>query len=123
MKRAIKIQGTEYPLKFGFGAFRLLGRLWNLNGMQSVMSKIQAPFEKGKEEGTFEQFEIIGALVWAGISNAGVEDIPEENDIIDDVMLSPDKIELVMAAFTESIPQQGNPQPRKKPGKKGAKKS
>ena len=123
MDRAIEIQGTRYPLKFGIGAYRLLGKIWNLNGVQSVMNKIQSPFEKGKEAGSFEQFDAIGYLTWAAISNAGVEEGPDVDTIIDDMMFAPEKMEEVMTAFSENIPQGGNPQPRKKPGKKGAKKS
>ena len=125
MDRAIEINGTKYPLKFGIGAYRLLGRVWKLDGVQGVMNKIQSPFEEGKEAGSFEQFDVIGYLTWAAISNAGVEEGPDVDAIIDDMMFAPEKMEAVMTAFSENIPQQkpGNPQPRKKPGKKGAKKS
>lgn len=126
MERAIEIRGTKYPIKFGIGAYRLLGRIWKMESIQAIMNKIQAPFEKGSEPGSLEQFDVIGNLTWAGIKNArpkgDTAEIPEVDDIIDDMMFSHEKMEEVMAAFSANIPQQGNPQPRKKPGKKAAKK-
>lgn len=123
MERAIEIQGTSYPLKFGIGAYRILGRIWNTESIQVIMNKIQEPFEKGKEPGSLAQFDTIGNLTYAGIKNArpkgDTTEIPEVDDIIDDMMFASEKMEEVMAAFSENIPKQGNPQPRPKARKKG----
>ena len=122
MKRSIEIQGTEYPIEFGFGAFRILGALWKLK-FNGVIQKISEDFSSAGDDPSFEQFETIGQMVWAAMQNAGIDDPPKVDKIMDDIMFAPEKLETVMSAFAEKMPQEkpGNPQPRKAPGKKAKK--
>lgn len=118
MKRAIEIQGTKYPIQFGYGSFRILGEKWNCKGVQSVAKKFQEVFpEKGSDDISFEQADKIGDLALAGIENAGCEEIPHRDTIVQEILFDGDKLEALMAAFAESFPKSGNPQPRKKTGK------
>lgn len=117
--RKIKIDGTEYPIKFGYGAFKLLGYKWNCKGVQGVAQKFQEVFpENGSEDLEFEQGDKLGDLALAGMETAGVEDLPNRDDLVNELMfVNPSLIEVIMNAFAESFPKSGNPQPRKKTGK------
>lgn len=126
MRTEIEIQGTRYPMRFGFGAFRILGSLWDCKGVQGVVGKIQGLFPKeGSGDIEFEQAEMIAQLIWAGIENAGTDlETPEDNDILDEVLLAnPDKLQVVMTAFAESFPKSGNLKPVKSTGKGKRKKT
>ena len=118
MNKEIKIQGEKYPIKFGYGAFRILGNKWKCSGVQAVAKQFQNIFpEGGSDDIEFEQGDMIGDLVLAGMENAGVDSTPEKDDIINEVLFDSDKLNVVMQAFADSFPKPGNPQPRKKTGK------
>ena len=117
--QSIKIAGSSYPLKFGYGAFKFLGRLWNCPGIAQVSEKVQKAFpEEDKGEVSFEQMDLIGDITFAGINNAGVEvdNIPEAEDIIQAIVFEDSKqLSIVMTAFSESFPKEkGNAEPRSK---------
>ncbi|WP_281681829.1 hypothetical protein [Zunongwangia profunda] len=114
--QSIKISGSVYPLKFGYGAFRLLGRNWNCPGIAQVSEKVQQAFPEGSNnEVSFDQIDLIGDITYAGISNAGVSDIPDPEDIIQAIVFEDaNQLSIVMNAFSESFPKEGNVQPRSK---------
>ncbi|WP_121665239.1 hypothetical protein [Mesonia aquimarina] len=122
----IEIQGKAYPIKFGYGAFRLLGEKWNCPGMQSVINEIQAAFPQAKKdeevEITFESGDKVADLVFSAITNADPNlDLPNKDELLNILFLG-GKLSIVMDAFQKSMPSQGNPKPGKKPGKKATKK-
>jgi len=118
MGKTIEIQGKTYPMKFGYGAFRLLGDMWDCKGIQGVATKFQEEFKSAGEEVSFEQADMLGDMVLAGIECGGTIELPDRDDVVHDLLFNAEKIEEVMTAFSESF-DQGKPQPRKKPGKKG----
>lgn len=105
-------------MKFGYGAFRLLGEIWGCKGIQGVANKFQHEFKSAGEEVSFNQADMLGDMVLAGIECGSTADLPNRDDVVHDLLFNAEKIEVVMTAFSESFTQ-GNPQPRKKPGKKG----
>ncbi|HET8885236.1 MAG TPA: hypothetical protein VFM70_02680 [Salinimicrobium sp.] len=112
MKHAIEIAGTSFPLKFGFGAFKLLGNAWDCKGIQSVINEFQKIIPTGKEpDVTFEAADKLADVAFAGISNAGVKELPDSDECIE-ALLFGGQLEPLMIAFQESLPQ-GNPQPVK----------
>lgn len=120
MKKTIEIEGTKYPIRFGYGAFRILGEKWNCSGVQAVANRFQELFpEKGSDDVSFEQGNTLGDLALAGMENAGVEDAPSRDDVVNEMMfVDSEQIQVLMNAFAESFPKSGNPKPRKKTGKK-----
>lgn len=118
MAAKITLDGTEYPIHFGYGAIRYLGRIWNLNGPQEVFERFGKLFDGKEAAGSFDQMEAMGWLIIAGISNAD-QDPPELNAVVDQVMKDPTLMEVVMTEFQRSLPQ-GNPQPTPK-GRKSKK--
>ena len=112
MAATIELNGTSYPMKFGYGAVRILGDQWNLKGPGQVFERFGQ-----LEPESFDQFEALAALICAGITNAG-ETAPDLYSMVDMVMANPHLMEGVMAEFQKSLPQ-GNPQPAPKGRKKG----
>ena len=116
MNDKITIAGTAYPLKFGFGAFRILGEKWNCKGVQGVINEFQNLFPQEKEQEvdiTFEASDKLADVAFAGISNACAEELPDVDDCIN-ALLFEGQLQVVMNAFTKSLPKQGNPMPVKK---------
>jgi hypothetical protein len=125
MGTTIEIQGKKYPLKYGYGAFRLLGETWECPSVQKVAKKFQEIFPAaGIEDVSFEQANALGELALAGIQNAlpraRWQDLPELDDVVNELLFQDStKINLVMTAFTESFPKSGNAEPRS-PARKAA---
>jgi len=117
MGKTIEIQGTTYPMKFGYGAFRLLGEKWNCKGIQGVATKFQKEFKSAGKEVSFDQADMLGDMVLSGIECGGNIDLPDRDDVVNDLLFNSEKIEEVMTAFSESFAQ-GKPQPRKARKKK-----
>lgn len=121
MVQTIELQGKKYPIKFGYGAFRNLGFVWDCKGVQGVAKKFQDIFpEGGSDDVSFEQADKLGDLAIAGLEAAGNHDHPERDDVVQELLFNPEKLEKLMQLFTDSFPK-GNPQPRKNPGKKAKK--
>jgi len=115
MSNSIEIKGIKYPVKFGYGAFKLLGNMWGEKGVQGVAKKFQEVFKDAAEDVSFGQADMIGDLVMAGVENAQPNtDFPfNSEDAVQEVLFSEDKLAGIMLAFTESFPKSGNPKPRK----------
>ena len=107
-------------MKFGYGAFRLLGIFWNCKGIQGVANKFQKEFKSAGKEVSFNQADMLGDMVLSGIECAGIIELPQRDDVVNDLLFNSEKIEVVMTAFSESFTQ-GKPQPRNTPGKKAKK--
>lgn len=125
---SIEISGEKFPLRFGYGAFRILSLKWDCKGPQSVIKKIMEIFptdaKKDAEIG-FDQGDQIGELVLACIQNAepGREASLDLDEVVGQLMFDPAKLEYVITAFIENFPKTGNPQPQKPLGKKQKKKA
>jgi hypothetical protein len=123
--KTINIAGTSYPLKYGYGAFRLLGEYWNQKGIQGVIKVFNESFANMDKEQEFDALNKIGDLVNAGIENAGGETI-ERDEILQEVMFKDaEKLQIVMDEFVKSIPGAENGKKKvsqKKPPRTKAKK-
>lgn len=119
MAVAIEIKGKKYPVKFGYGAFRYLGALWNCKGMTEVINKLSALDGMG-EAFSFEQGDVLSDLVLAGIRDSVGEDEDIWRDqVMDAILENPEIMILVMAELMRSFPQ---PKADAKPAAKGKKK-
>lgn len=120
MKNTIKIEGKTYPIRFGYGAFRILGEKWNCKGIQGVAKKFQDIFpEQDTEDLEFDQAKMLGDLALAGMENAGGEDLPHGDEVVQSIVFEDSsQLSTLMNAFSDSFPQSGNPKPVKKTGKK-----
>ena len=105
----IEIKGTAYPMAFGYGAFRTMGRLWHCKGIEETMQRL-AKLEQIKDGLTFEQEDIIADIVLSAIAHNGFDgELPTQDAIIEAVVENPTVLEEVTTALIESLPQAGNP--------------
>jgi hypothetical protein len=114
--QSIELGGKIYPMKFGLGSFKILALMWNCKGLQSVSKKIEGIFPQGSEDEElgFDQMDDIGDLIMAGIQNAspGNEFGLVRDEVVEEVIFDAEKLQMVINAFIQSVPQKGNPQPQ-----------
>ena len=119
----IKIEGKTYPLKFGYGAIKQLGLLWDVE-LGEVFPKFDAAFKGMQNNLKYEHVDVIGELVLAGILNANkhVEIEIDSDDIVQDLIFNERSEELtrVSKLFFDSMPKdlKGTQPAKKKPAKK-----
>lgn len=112
MSQVIEIKGVSYPLRFGYGALRELGNLWNLNGPEEVGEKIGKAFSFSGESLKlgFKQMDVVAAMVYSAIVAADPENPPEINlnDCADAVMGNPTGFLNVIEAWGNALPKPQN---------------
>jgi len=121
----IKVNNVSYPVKFGYGAIRLLGGIWGMNGFVPVVEKVGGMIPEGKDfELSFDNLDTIGDIIWAGIVNAAKEDETDaidRTDTVDAFFADMSSIAQIFELFMQSMPKgnqkEGKPKPRKS-GKK-----
>jgi hypothetical protein len=105
---SITIEGKDYPIKFGYGAFKRLGLLWEQEGTQGVVGVIKDSLGDMGTDPKFEALEKLADLVNAGIDNAG-GGVIDKDDILNELVFKDiDKLHTVVNAFLESMPNQDN---------------
>lgn len=111
MNKAVKIEvnGVSYPIKFGYGAIRLLGGQWNMKGFQPVVNKVAGLIPEGEDiDLSFEMLDTIGDLIWAGIINAAKEGEAENvlrEDVVDAFFNDLGGIKEIFELFMVSMPK------------------
>ncbi len=124
-KIEIKIGTETYPVKFGFGAFQVMGAEWSLTGIDDVINKVATLVPTEGAEVAIMKFEVlndIATVVSAGILNAG-GGIVENSDIVDAMFDDMNILKQVFELFLASIPkpkESVKPDARKAVGKKKA---
>ncbi|WP_417832777.1 hypothetical protein [Terasakiella sp.] len=139
MALKIKIGKETYPIAFGYGAFRIMGRKWGCAGINQTLQRlsildalavrvpegasqeeIDALFEKKGLELTFDQEDVICDMMLAGIQLASPNiDLPDQEAVLISVFENPTIIAAAMEQLIESMPvQSGNVNPAKRAGAK-----
>jgi len=142
----LNIDGVKYPLKYGYGTTKLLGREWKLPGMMEVFAKViqMMPFQDpekvdlenvseeenaaiGAEMLKFENIDIMIDIVQAGIlhGNPDLKELPIDNDgIADHLFSNMEDLTDVFGAFLASMPRpKATPEPQKKRSARAKKKT
>lgn len=124
-KLIIQVNGKPYPVKYGYGAIRMLGESWNLSGLTEVylhVLKILAVTDKdpekvdldtvneedlGKSILQFENLEIIKEVAFVGVQYASKgEDLEvDSDDVMDSLLADMSLLSEVFQAFIKSMPQ------------------
>lgn len=119
----IIINGNEYFLKFGYGAFRVLGRIWKINTLEATGEKIAKAFSKIDKKGGsfgFEQMDVLSDMIYSAIicNDPSVKNKINQDDIASEILRQPSEltaiIELYMNSINSMLSPQGKPQPPKK---------
>lgn len=110
----LKIKEKSFRLAFGLELFRILGRKWDLPGINEVLVKI-ALIEGLKANPTFEQMDILEDLLFSAIINAEGEDVDLKGvKILDEFLKNPENMDNFLKSLTDSLPQN---KPDEKEGK------
>jgi hypothetical protein len=114
----ITINEIDYSLRFGYGALRALGEVWNVAGPVQVGEKISDSFA-GFDGGdlTYEQIDVIAAMVLSAIiaQDATVKKRLDIDEVAQAMMAQPEAMAEVLTAYMAAMPQpKGNPQPATK---------
>lgn len=111
MKNTIEINGTSYPIKYGYGAIRALGVYLNTPGYDTTIEKVNqllqqlANAEKDGVSILFEVTDALGYLLLAGLDNADPDNDFEHTDLCDVVLLNPEILKTVFETFMASMPK------------------
>lgn len=116
----IKIENTDYPIKFGFGANRILAECWGLKTLGQVGLKLSKTFDfDEKKEPTIEQFTALGEFVLSGILNVSPDAAVDADDVADAIMQDVGKMSDIIKLYSDSIPKiSGKPKNVKRGQKK-----
>ena len=105
---SITIEGKDYPIKFGYGAFRQLGSFWDIEGIQGVIKMFEKTFSNMGDDPKFDALEKIGDVVNAGVINAGGSYMNVDDILNELVFKDSGKLQIVLDAFMSSLPNQEN---------------
>lgn len=143
MDKTINIQGTEYPVRFKFRMFRILGDKWGCKGPFSVINKFRKqifpdgiPEDIGEEDDEeailnsmdfpFESSRYFLDLINAAIVTAGGSELDMTlEEFEDEIMMDMETLAFVTTEFMANISKQqesGNAEPRSKARKTATKK-
>ena len=114
----LQLGENSFKLKFGLKLFRILGRKWNLPGINETVLKM-ACLDGASTDLTFDQLDVIEDLLCAAIEAGNDENIDLSNiDIIDEFFKNPNALQTLTQQLVESLPQQkeelGKPKVAKK---------
>jgi len=110
MKDTINIDGTEYPIRFGYGAIRMLGATLNAPGYDTTVKRVidilkQLTLAEKEGQGIpFEVTDTLGYLLLAGLDNAAENDF-EHTALCDFVLKNPESLKKVFELFMEAMPK------------------
>lgn len=122
MALKIKIGKETYPIAFGYGAFRIMGRKWGCAGINETMKRLSL-LDGIDENLTYDQEDIIADMILAGIELANAETdtviaLPSRAKAFEAVLLKPDLLPTIITELMQSFPQSGNVNPAKRAGAK-----
>tara|TARA_B100000768_G_scaffold46545_2_gene45349 strand:+ start:7926 stop:8321 length:396 start_codon:yes stop_codon:yes gene_type:complete len=116
----ININGIDYFLKFGYGAFRVLGQIWKVGTLEATGEKISKAFQNlDHKNGTFgfEQMDVLCDMVYSAIlcKNPQVKNDINKDDIATEILKNPNAlteiIELYMSSISSILSPAGKPKP------------
>jgi hypothetical protein len=102
----ITVGGKNYPLKFGYACLRLLSALWGCT-LAQLFDKL------GQIEG--REIESFVDIVYCALSVANPDVDFDADEVGDFIIANPDKLQEIIAAFQQSMPQ-AKPDDAGKPG-------
>lgn len=110
------INDVPYPLKFGYGAFRSLGKKWECKGTAAVFQKLSVLDGIDDAGMSFDQEQMVLDLAIAGIDCAGnyKTDLPGLDLIAMDVLLNADNLSMIFSCLMSAMPKAAEPTNKKK---------
>lgn len=102
----ITINQTEYTVKFGFAANRILAKIWKLKTLGEIGNKLAKTFKfKKGAEPTIEQLVGMGDLVLAGILSVQPDAQITNDDVCNSFFEDFDTVTKIVLLYGESMPK------------------
>ena len=119
----IEIEGVSYPVKFGYGALKVLGRTWGKTDLQEVFSCLGKLGDLGNGKLGFESMDMLGDITLAGILSQDPAAVLNRDQVVEMFMQQPEVMSAIMTQFAASLPNQETtkkkiPAPKKSPTRK-----
>jgi hypothetical protein len=112
----LELGGKSFKLVFGLKLFRLLGRKWDLPGIDEVVQKI-AILDAADKKLTFAQIDVLEMILVTAIECAGETINVFEFDIIDEFFKSPKALDVFKNVLVNSMPNSKSIEPGENEGK------
>lgn len=112
----IEINGTPYPVKYGYGAIKILGRYLQTDGYDVTVKEVSALLatlaaaEKSGGGIPFSVTDALGYLLKAGLEYADPDNDLPLDDVTEFVLQNPDTLKPVFELFSESMPKPKAPE-------------
>lgn len=100
----LKLGKKSFKLKFGLGLFRILGRKWQLPGIDEVVQRI-AVLDSADGKLTFEQLDVLEDVLIAAIEYGGCTDDLSKFDIIEEFFADPKALDNFKDGIINSLPK------------------
>ena len=100
----LQLGDKSFKLEFGLGLFRLLGRKWQLPGIDEVVQKITI-LDTVDGKLTFDQIDVLEEILISAIENGGNSEDVKGFKIIDEFFKDPNALENFKNALVNSMPK------------------
>jgi len=100
----LNLGDKSFKLKFGLGLFRILGRKWQLPGIDEVVQRI-AVLDSVDGKLTFEQIDVLEQVLISAIEYGGCKDDLTDFDIIDEFFKDPKALDNFKDGIISSLPK------------------
>lgn len=100
----LKLGKKSFKLEFGLGLFRILGKKWQLPGIDEVVQKI-AVLDNPEGKLTFEQMDILEEIIISAIECGGAIDDLKGLKILDEFFKDPKALENFKNGIINSLPK------------------
>lgn len=100
----LQLGEKSFKLKFGLGLFRILGRKWQLPGIDEVVQRI-AVLDSVDGKLTFEQIDVLEQVLISAIEYGGCKDDLSQFDIIEEFFNDPKALDNFKDGIINSLPK------------------
>jgi hypothetical protein len=100
----LKLGKKSFKLEFGLGLFRLLGRKWQLEGIDDVVQKI-AVLDSVDGKLTFDQIDILEEILLSAIEYGGSTEDLKGLKILDEFFKDPKALDNFKDVLINSLPK------------------
>jgi hypothetical protein len=107
----IKINNTTYPIKFGYGAIRILGIYLGKPSYDETVKEVQrllSVLTDSEKAGTPPPFAIsdgLGFVIKSGLEFANPDDIFDNDDLCQAYLTEPEILKTVFECFMDAMPK------------------
>jgi hypothetical protein len=102
---SIEIKGKKLKLEFGLSLFRILGRKWQLPGVNEVIQKMAVTFNNTEKNLSFDQLDVLEDILNAAIENGDNTIDVSQLKVVDEFFKNPKAMELLTQSLMDSIPK------------------